>query len=206
MAIKFEYYKAPDTSGEESDRYYARAVTTRTITTDQMAGYIQEASSLTIGDIKSVLVALSDEIAFHLGESERVHLEGIGYFQATLKCDKEIDPEKTRARSVWFKSVKFRADQQLKNKLKYVQTVRSTVKRHSAPLTNEEVDQRVADFFQKEKILTRRQLEGLCHLTQSTASRQIKRLKEEGKIKNIGLRTQPIYVATNKLKSEDAAS
>jgi len=201
MAIKFEYYKSPKASAEEEDKYHARAVTTRTITTDQIARYIQEASSLTMSDVKAVLVALSNELAYHLGESERVHLEGIGYFQTTLKSDKVIDPKKTRAQSVWFKSVKFRADQQLKKKLANMLTVRSEVKRHSVSLTNEEIDRRVALFFKSEQFLTRRYLEAICNMTQPTASRHLKRLKEEGKIKNIGMPKQPIYTPGDKLNT-----
>lgn len=195
MAIEFEFYENPEASGEKSDKYHARAVTTKTATTNEIAHSIHMSSTLTAGDIKGVLTALSNEIASRLGDSQRVHLEGIGYFQATLKCSKEIDPKTTRAQSVYFKSVKFRADEELKGKLRYIQTVRSKRKIHSTPLTNEEVDRRVAGLFEKGDFLTRKRLEELCHLTPSTATRHINRLKEEGKIKNINTRLQPVFVA-----------
>ena len=196
MSIKFEYYETPDTSGEKSGKFHPRTVSSKTVATNDVAHRIHQSSTLTIGDIKGVLAALRDEIAYHLGQSNRVHLEGIGYFQATLKADKEVDPRKTRAQSVWFKSVKFRADEELKEKLRYTKTVRSVIKRHSARLTNEQVDQKVEEWFATGDFLTRKRLEKLCRLTPSTAAIHIRRLKAEGKIKNINTNSQPIYVKT----------
>lgn len=194
MAIKFEFYESPVSNGEKSANYHARTISLRTVTTDQIARDIHEKSSLTTSDVKAVIVELSNEIAFHLGESERVHIEGIGYFQATLKCDKEIDPQKTRAQSVWFKSVKYRADQELKKKLKYIKTERSAIKSHSARLTNEEVDEKVSAFLAEGGFLTRGKLQAICKLTSSTAAKHIRRMREERKIKNINTPRHPIYV------------
>lgn len=193
MSIDFDFYETPDQSGKKTGKYHVRTVTIKTASTDEIASKIQMASSLTIGDIKAVLSLLSQEIANRLEQSERVHLEGIGYFQVTLKADKDIDPNKTRAQSVWFKSVKFRADQELKNKLKNVHTVRSQMKRHSAKLSDTQIDKKVADYFEENEFLTRKKLELLCGFTPSTASRHIKRLKDEGKIKNMGMLRQPMY-------------
>jgi predicted histone-like DNA-binding protein len=195
MAIKFEFYETPNVSGEKTGKYHARAVTYKTVTTDEVARNIQVSSSFTLGDVKGMLTALSNEIAKHLSGSNRVHLEGIGYFQATLGCRKEvINPKKTHAQNVAFKSVRFRADEELKDKLRYVMTIRSKVKKHSSTLTREEVDRRVAIFFQSANYLTRKRLETLCGINLNMAIRHINRLKKEGKIKNINTRWQPIYV------------
>ena len=80
MAIEFEYYENPGVSGEKSGKYHPRVVTLRTVSTDEIAESIQEGSSLTVGDVRAVLERLSSKIAYHLGSSERVHLQGIGYF------------------------------------------------------------------------------------------------------------------------------
>ena len=42
--------------------------------------------------------------------------------------------------------------------------------------------------------MTRSRMQSLCEFTQSMAARQLRRLKAEGKLKNIGKPTQPIYV------------
>lgn len=194
MSIEFEFYETPDASGGENPKYHARAVTRNTVSSEQIIREINEASSLTPGDVKAALTSLSDLLAYHLGSSERVYLEGIGYFQPTLTSSREIDPKKTRAQSVWFKSVKFRADQNLKKKLANVHTIRTELKIHSAKLTNEDIDKRLTRYFQTNNRITRRELESLCSFTRTTAARHMNRLVKEGKIKNIGLRNQPIYI------------
>ena len=194
MAIQFEFYKTPDPSDAEETKYHARAVTTHTVDTNKIIEEINERASLTPGDVKAALRALSDLIALHLSESRRVHLEGIGYFQPTLKYVKEINPHKTRAQSIWFKSVKFRADNDLKMKLKNVATERSMIRRHSAGLTPKQIDKKLTTFFQENEFLTRKLFEELCGMTRTTAAREIRRLKGEGKIKNINTRQQPFYI------------
>lgn len=194
MSIEFEFYETPNPSGEKNGRYHARAITRNTVSTEQIINEINEASSLTPGDIKATLASLSDILVRHLGSSERVYLEGIGYFQPTLTYSKEIDPNKTRAQSVWFKSIKFRADQSLKKRLMNIRTIRTEFKNHSAKLSNEDIDQRLTRYFRKNNRLMRRDLEHICSFTRTTAARHMSRLVKEGKIRNIGLRNQPIYV------------
>lgn len=194
MAIEFEFYKTPTSSSEKADNYHVRAVTRKTVSTDEIIEEIHSSTTLTPGDIKAALTALSDILAKRLGSSERVYLDGIGYFQPVLAANKEIEPSKTRAQSIWFKTIRFRADQKLKNKLKYIGTERAGFKRHSAQLTDKQIDTILTRFFTNHTMITRRKLQELCGLTQITAARLMKKLIEEGKIKNIGMTRQPIYV------------
>lgn len=194
MAIDFEFYENPDPSGENAGKYHARVVTYRTVKTPEIARNIQKASSLTIGDVMGVLSALSDELSSNLEDSNRVHLEGIGYFQATVQVAREVDVKKTRANSVFFKSVTFRADKVLKKKLITAITQRSMIKSHSAKLSDEKVDRLVSDYLQEKKAITRRNLQLLCGFTEYTATKHIRRMLEEGKIKNINTSKQPVYV------------
>lgn len=197
MAIEFEFYESPDPTGENEGKYHARPVIYRTVTTAEMAGKIQEASSLTIGDVKAVLSALNAQIANNLEDSNRIHLEGIGFFEPTLKTSRDIEPGKTRAQSVFFKSVSFRADKQLKKRLMNVRTKRAERKTHSATLNNDEVDEKVKMFFKENDILNTRILRFLCGFTPYTANKHIKRLAQGGKIRNIYTKQHPVYVKGN---------
>ena len=62
-------------------------------------------------------------------------------------------------------------------------------------LSEEEIDRKLTEYFATHPVLTRTNMQSLCSFTQSMASRQIRRLKAEGKLQNIGKPTQPIYVA-----------
>lgn len=197
MAIEFDFYENPDPSGNQKGKYHARTVIRRTVTTDEMAREIQKASSLTVSDVHAVIIALTGEVVYNLGESNRVHLEGLGYFEPTLKTTKDIEPGKTHAQNVWFKSVTFRPDKSLIKRLADILTVRSRRKSHSAVLTNREVDSKVSDFFKENRVLNTRTLQFVCGFTKYVASKHIKRLVEEGKIENISTRRNPVYVNKN---------
>ena len=71
---------------------------------------------------------------------------------------------------------------------------RSKYKPHSASLSEEEIDRELTEYFATNPVLTRTNMQSICCFTQSMASRQIRRLKAEGKLQNIGKPTQPIYV------------
>lgn len=194
MAILFDFYETPDPSGEGEKKYHARVVTLATTSTDDLCQEIQSQTSLSPGDIKAVLIALNESLVFHLSRSNRVHLEGIGYFQPSLRPLKKIVPGKTHSQSVWFKSIKFRADKQLRDSLKYAVTRRSPVKNHSARLTDETVDKKVKTYLQDHDFIARKDVEELCQFTRSMALRHINRMIGEGKLKNRNTKKYPLYV------------
>lgn len=194
MAIDFEFYNAPDPTGDNPETFYARPVISRTVGTEEICSDIQYASSLTMVDIKAVLAALSDAIIFHMGQSHRIYLEGIGYFQPTLKVMREVVPDKTRAQSVCFKSITYRPDTRIVKYLADVETRRAVFKVHSDKLTTTEVDKMVTEYLQSNDYITRAKMEKLCRLTRSTTQRHITRMLSEGKLSNKGTRKQPLYV------------
>ena len=78
MAIQFELYKTPRPKDEaDKETYHARVVNFQHIDTDYLARQIQTATSLTEGDVKSVLESLSHFMGERLREGESVHLDGI---------------------------------------------------------------------------------------------------------------------------------
>lgn len=98
------------------------------------------------------------------------------------------------ADKVKFKSVSFLADRDLKGELIDMHAQRSKYKPHSATLSQEEIDKKLTGYFATHTVLTRSDMQSLCQFTHSMAARHIRRLKEEGSLQNIGIRTQPIYV------------
>ena len=188
MAINYEFYESPNPRKDGKRTFHARVVGFNKVSTDQLAQETQEESSLTKADVKAVLVALADKLARHLGEGSKVFLEDIGYFQVNLKCGREVVDEEA------FKSVSFRADAELKKKMRVAKVQRSRISRHSLPLTMEQIDERLTEYFASHEILTRRGFQFLCQQTQSTAGRIIRQLVEAGKLKNISLQRNPVYV------------
>ena len=196
MAIQFELYKNPHPKDEENkETYHARVVNFQHIDTDYLAKEIQIATSLTVGDVKSVLDSLSHFMGDRLREGESVHLDGIGYFQIKLNSKEPITSPKLKANQIKLKAnISFKADAKLKRSVSVVHLERSKVKPHSASRSNEEIDKLLANYFSNNPILTRSDFQRLCGFTPTTAARHIKRLKEEKKLKNINTYYNPIYM------------
>ena len=195
MAIQFELYETPrpkDVADKET--YHARVVNFQHIDTDYLARQIQTATSLTEGDVKSVLESLSHFMGERLREGESVHLDGIGYFQIKLNSQEPITSPKLKANQIKLKAnISFKADIKLKKSVSVVHLERSKLKRHSASRSNEEVDKLLTNYFSNNSILTRPDFQGLCNFTATTAARHTRRLKEEKKLQNINTYYNPIY-------------
>ena len=117
----------------------------------------------------------------------------MGYLQITLSCEEEIrDPKAKRVHKVKLKAVKFKADRELKAELSDMQFQRSKYKPHSAGLSEVEIDMELTKYFTENQIITRKDFQYLCGMTQITAYRHIKRLIAEKKLQNKGTTHQPI--------------
>ena len=199
MAIEYDFYRNPNSQGTNKKRYHARVVTGNRISTNELAKEIQGECSLTIADVKAVLIALSNKLAKHLGEGDKVCIEGIGHFQVNLRCKEEVHTTHSfRSENIEFKSVSYRADNDLKKHLRKQKIQRSQTKVHSAPLTEEEIDQKLTDYFQTHETLTRRQFEVLCTQVKSTAHRILQKLVENGKLRNVASAHNPVYMPANR--------
>lgn len=198
MSIEYDFYRNPNSQGSNKKRYHARVVSSNRISTDELAEEIQKECSLTITDVKAVLIALGDKLAKHLGEGSKVHLDGIGYFQVNLQCKEEVCSTRTvRSDNVGFKSVSYRADNELKKHLKKQKIQRSQTKIHSVEMTEEEIDRKLMDYFKTHDALTRSQFEVLCTQVKSTAHRILQKLVKDGKLKNVSTKQHPVYMPDN---------
>lgn len=194
MPVNYDFYENPKLpESTKRTRYHARVISKGTVSSEQLAEEIHERCSLSTADVAAALLALSQITAEKLKDGYNVHIEGIGHLQLTLQCPPIQSPKEIRAESIHFKSIAFRPSASLKRKLQATRFVRQEEKSHSKLWAEEEIDQRVADYFQKHETLTRAQFQSLCGLTYTTAVRHLKRLREAGKIINIASPRHPLY-------------
>lgn len=194
MAVQFEFYKNPSQDEEGEICYHPRVVNLQHVSTQRLAAEIHSATTFTKAEVEAMLMELSRCMGNHLREGYRVHLDGVGYFQITLQAIEPIHSITARADKIEFKSVNFQADKALKGELVGMHAQRSKLKPHSASLSEAEIDKKLTKYFATNQVLTRSDMQSICGFTQSMASRHIRRLKELGNLKNIGIRNQPIYV------------
>ena len=107
--------------------------------------------------------------------------------------------EKTKRKNtkVRLKGIVYRPDRLLMDEVGKVKVQRTRFSFHSSKLTDEEIDALLTEFFTTHDFVQRKSFQLLCSMTQSTASRHLHRLCEEGKLKNVGLPKQPVYKPIN---------
>jgi len=189
MSVQFELYKTPMPKERKNKvRYHARPISFETVNTEKLVYRIHDRCSLSPSDVIATLEELKYEVAQCLKEGKKVHIDGLGYLQITLSCEEEIrDPKAKRVHKVKLKAVKFKAE------LSDMQFQRSKYKPHSAGLSEVEIDMELTKYFTENQIITRKDFQYLCGMTQITAYRHIKRLIAEKKLQNKGTTHQPIY-------------
>lgn len=200
MAILFDWYENPQTSerpGEENT-LHPRLRLNGKVSTAQLRARIQKHCTLTETDVVAVLDALSRAMGEELADGKQVHLDGIGFFRPNLVSTEPVT-EKTKRKNtkVKLKGIVFRPDQFLVDEVGKVKVQRTRFPFHSSKLTDEEIDALLTEYFAAHDFVQRKSFQLLCGMTQSTASRHLRRLCGEGKLKNAGLPKQPVYKPVN---------
>lgn len=194
MALRYDFYENPSPKGStKRPRLHARAITSDTMDTDELAERIHGNSTLTTGDAKAALISFIEVMAVELASGRRIHLEGLGYFQLTLASPPITSPKEIRAESVHVKSIAFRAEVGFKKRFTDVRLVRAREKRHSSRYSEIEIDGLLTSHFLDHPHITRREFSALCGFTASTAKRRLRELVAAGKLQNTGYRTFPQY-------------
>ena len=99
-----------------------------------------------------------------------------------------------RNSKVKLKAIQFRSDKKLKQSVGYIKIKQMKRVKHSAKLSEIEIDMRLKEYFSDHQIMQRSDFQGITGMVRSTAMIHIRRLRQEGKLQNIGIPSQPIYV------------
>lgn len=195
--ILFDWYEDPRPSDkqEEEKTLHPRIKLNGSTGTDELRRRIQQRCTLTETDVIAVLDALSHIMGEELADGRQVHLDGIGYFYPTLTTTEPVTTEtKRKSTKVKLKSIQFRADQTLKNEFGVLKVKSLKGDLNFKRLTDKEIDQRLTNFFRTHQFMRRSDFQSICGMVRTTAMRHIRRLRNEGKLENVGGCMQPIYV------------
>ena len=199
MSISFDWYENPRTNGQQDEpaALHPRIRLNGSVGTAQLAAEIQQATSLTRGDVRAALEALSQAGGSALADGQRVHLVGIGYFAPVLECVEPVTRDtKRKTATVRLKAIRFQADKQLRAEVGRVQVEPLNLRNLSASLpTDDELQRRVAAFLKENGFMRRMDFQRLCGLSRTTATRRLHKLCEDGFLVNRGTLRQPVYVA-----------
>ena len=196
MAISFDWYENPVSPDKpEEKRFHPRIIANGQIDTKDLRSRIQSRCTLNEVDVTAVLDALSQVMGEELCEGRQVHLDGIGYFYPTLTATEEIAAETPRRNTkVKLKGIQFRSDQKLKNSVGHIKIKQMKRIIHSPKLSETDIDSRLRKYFTDHQIMQRSDFQDITGMVRSTAMIHIRRLRTKGKLLNIGIPSQPIYV------------
>lgn len=196
MAISFDWYENPVSPDKpEEKRFHPRIIANGQIDTKDLRSRIQSRCTLNEVDVTAVLDALSQVMGEELCEGRQVHLDGIGYFYPTLTATEEIAADTPRRNTkVKLKGIQFRSDQKLKNSVGHIKIKQMKRIIHSPKLSETDIDRRLRKYFTDHQIMQRSDFQDITGMVRSTAMIHIRRLRTEGKLLNIGIPSQPIYV------------
>lgn len=196
MAISFDWYENPVSPDKpEEKRFHPRIIANGQINTKDLRSRIQSRCTLNEVDVTAVLDALSQVMGEELCEGRQVHLDGIGYFYPTLTATEEIAADTPRRNTkVKLKGIQFRSDQKLKNSVGHIKIKQMKRIIHSPKLSETDIDSRLRKYFTDHQIMQRSDFQDITGMVRSTAMIHIRRLRTKGKLLNIGIPSQPIYV------------
>ena len=196
MAISFDWYENPVSPDKpEEKRFHPRIIANGQIDTKDLRSRIQSRCTLNELDVTAVLDALSQVMGEELCEGRQVHLDGIGYFYPTLTATEEIAADTPRRNTkVKLKGIQFRSDQKLKNSVGHIKIKQMKRIIHSPKLSETDIDSRLRKYFTDHQIMQRSDFQDITGMVRSTAMIHIRRLRTKGKLLNIGIPSQPIYV------------
>ena len=196
MAISFDWYENPVSPDKpEEKRFHPRIIANGQIDTKDLRSRIQSRCTLNEVDVTAVLDALSQVMGEELCEGRQVHLDGIGYFYPTLTATEEIAADTPRRNTkVKLKGIQFRSDQKLKNAVGHIKIKQMKRIIHSPKLSETDIDSRLRKYFTDHQIMQRSDFQDITGMVRSTAMIHIRRLRTKGKLLNIGIPSQPIYV------------
>ena len=198
MAILYDWYENPGTNEEKPEErgLHPRPLLNGKVTMRQLYNRVHARSSLTVGDVMNAIDCLTQICGEELRDGHEVHIEGLGYFAPTLEATQKVTRSTPNKHlKLRLKSISFRPDVRLKQAMTGVSAIRSKYTRHSLKLSEVEIDMKLKEYFADHDVLIRSDFQALCGMARTTANVHLKRLQQEGKLKNVGKPTQPIYRA-----------
>lgn len=129
MAINYRVIKRKNNMDGGKDVYILHAIKTGEVDLEQLAYEITNQSTLSEADVWAVLVALGNQLKYHLGEGRTVNMENIGRFNVGFRCPAKENPEDLKASEIKDFHINYQPSRKLKDWLKSGLTLRKERKK-----------------------------------------------------------------------------
>lgn len=176
---------------------------------EDIAKAISQTSTFSPGDIKGLIIALADEIAYRMGEGCSVKIDGIGTFTPSLGLRKGIEREsneeggqKRNSVSIDIDNIDFRADKEFIVKTGMNCTLHRSKKKFQRSSQNFSPDERLQKALKHLETHPFITVLDYCRLTgllRNAAAQELRRWKADPQsgIDSIGKGSHKVYVRKN---------
>jgi len=196
MAIKYEIHTIANSQGSGENRKFVRLQDNPPMTSKEIEKHIEQACSLTRGDVQAVMTALHDLIVTELKHGARFYIPEVGYLSlsVTTELPEGRPMEKVKGNDIRLRNINFKPTAELLSEVaRGMKFERSKYSTKSAKYTEEQLWKKIEEFLSSNDYICRRDLEFHFHLRQQTALNWLKTFTEKGLLVKKGARNAPIY-------------
>ncbi len=194
--IAYQLYERNDLTGKSTQKnptMGVSVVSSRVVTTKEMADDINHASSATQSDVAAVLQAVGQRIAEALLDGNRIEIDHVGTFSLTLTCGNKRKEDYITSKDISVSRISFTPCAELWKQMRSAQIVSGgpTGNKH---LTDATIEKRLEEYFATNDSLSRSTFERICECSRHTALTKLKELVKAGRLIAIGPKNQRQYI------------
>jgi predicted histone-like DNA-binding protein len=194
--IAYQLYERNDLTGKSTKKnptMGVSVVSSRVVTTKEMADDINHASSVTQSDVAAVLQAVGQRIAEALLDGNRIEIDHVGTFSLTLTCGNKRKEDYITSKDISVSRISFSPCAELWNQMRHA-TIVSGGPTGNKKLSDDVIDKRLDEYFTTNDSLSRSTFERICECSRHTALTKLKELVKAGKLIAIGPKNQRQYI------------
>ena len=194
--IAYQLYERNDLTGKSTKKnptMGVNIVSSRVVTTKEMADDINHASSATQSDVAAVLQAVGQRIAEALLDGNRIEIDHVGTFSLTLTCGNKRKEDYITSKDISVSRISFSPCAELWNQMRHA-TIVSGGPTGNKKLSDDVIDKRLDEYFTTNDSLSRSTFERICECNRHTALTKLKELVKAGRLIAIGPKNQRQYI------------
>ena len=194
--IAYQLYERTDLTGKSTKKnptMGVSVVSSRVVTTKEMADDINHASSVTQSDVAAVLQAVGQRIAEALLDGNRIEIDHVGTFSLTLTCGNKRKEDYITSKDISVSRISFTPCAELWNQMRHA-TIVSGGPTGNKKLSDDIIDTRLDEYVTTNDSLSRSTFERICECSRHTALTKLKELVKAGKLIAIGPKNQRQYI------------
>lgn len=194
--IAYQLYERNDLTGKSTKKnptMGVSVVSSRVVTTKEMADDINHASSVTQSDVAAVLQAVGQRIAEALLDGNRIEIDHVGTFSLTLTCGNKRKEDYITSKDISVSRISFTPCAELWHAMRGA-TIVSGGPTGNKHLTDATIEKRLEEYFATHNSLSRSTFERICECSRHTALTKLKELVKAGRLIAIGPKNQRQYI------------